>query len=88
MSVNDMRAYVANMRRGRAGADDLRDLFAGHADRLRREIARLQLRERYVSAKAELWTAKVQRDTAAEAAITPPVVDLIEQLLRDEAQTV
>jgi len=31
----------------------------------RREIARLQLRERYVSAKAELWGARVNGDAAA-----------------------
>jgi MerR family transcriptional regulator, aldehyde-responsive regulator len=44
MSVHDMRAYVVNMRRGRVAAADQRQLFAGHADRLRGEIARLRLR--------------------------------------------
>ncbi len=51
MPVRDMHAYVANMRRGPAGAADQRRLFAEHADRLAGEIARLQLRERYVSAR-------------------------------------
>jgi DNA-binding transcriptional MerR regulator len=46
MSVEDMRAYIANMERGQPGAADQHALFARHAERLRREIARLQLRQR------------------------------------------
>ena len=71
MSVHDMRTYVANMRRGLIAAADQRELFAGHADRLRGEIARLRLRQRYVSAKAELWAARERGDAAAEADIAP-----------------
>ena len=47
MSVTDMRAYVANMQRGHSGAAEQRDLFAQHAERLGREIARLRLRQAY-----------------------------------------
>lgn len=85
MSVRDMRAYVANMRRGPAAAADQRRLFADHAERLRGEIERLRLRERYVSSKAELWAAREHGDTAAEAALTPAIVDLITRLLDEEA---
>jgi MerR family transcriptional regulator, aldehyde-responsive regulator len=44
MSVADMRAYLANMQLGLAGAAEQRQLFARHAERLRAEIARLELR--------------------------------------------
>jgi len=85
MSVQDMRTYVANMRRGLIAAADQRELFAGHADRLRCEIARLRLRKRYVSAKAELWAARERCDAAAESAFTATVHELTAQLLREEA---
>jgi hypothetical protein len=73
------------MRRGLIAAADQRELFAGHADRLRGEIVRLRLRERYVSAKAELWAARELGDAAAEAAISATVSELATQLLREEA---
>ena len=85
MSVQDMRTYIANMRRGLIAAADQRELFARHADRLRGEIARLRLRERYVSTKAELWAAKEQGDAAAQAAISATVIELAAQLLSEEA---
>ena len=85
MSVRDMHAYVNNMRCEPAAAADQRRLFADHAERLRSEIARLQLRQQYVSAKAELWAAREHGDTAAEAAITPTVIALSAELLNEEA---
>jgi MerR family transcriptional regulator, aldehyde-responsive regulator len=86
MSLEDMRAYIANMDRGRSGAADQHALFAKHAERLRREIARLQLRERYVSAKVELWEARVSGDTLAEERITPTAIALGAELLKEEVQ--
>jgi DNA-binding transcriptional MerR regulator len=86
MSVEGMRAYLANMDRGQPGAAHQHALFARHAERLRREIARLQLRERYVSAKAELWAARVNGDAAAEERITPTAIELGAQLLKEEAE--
>jgi MerR family transcriptional regulator, aldehyde-responsive regulator len=85
MSVRSMHAYVVNMRRGAAGAAYQRRLFADHAERLRGEIERLQLREHYVSTKAEMWAAREHGGTAAEAALTPTIVDLITRLRNEEA---
>jgi DNA-binding transcriptional MerR regulator len=87
MSVEDMRTYIANMDRGQSGAAHQHALFTRHAERLRREIARLQLRQRYVSAKAELWAARVSGDAAAEERITPTVIALGAELLKEEAGT-
>jgi MerR family transcriptional regulator, aldehyde-responsive regulator len=87
MSVADMRAYVANMQRGRASAAQQRELFARHAERLRAEIARLQLRERYVAIKAELWAARERGDTATEQRIIPMVLNITARLLTQEAES-
>ena len=86
MSVADMRAYVSNMQRGLAGAAEQRDLFARHAERLGGEIVRLQLRERYVATKADLWAAMERGDAAAEKRIIPTVRQLTAQLLTEEAE--
>ncbi len=81
-----MRTYIANMERGAPGAADQHWLFTQHAERLRREISRLQLRERYVSAKAELWAARMCGDVAAEKRITPTAIALGAELLKEEAE--
>jgi MerR family transcriptional regulator, aldehyde-responsive regulator len=53
---------------------------------LRREIARLQLRQRYASAKADLWAARVSGDLAAEERITPTAIALGAELLKEEVE--
>src|ERR1700756_2595093 len=85
MSVADMRAYFANMQLGLAGAAEQRQLFARHAERLRAEIARLELRARYVAVKAELWAARERADSAGEERLVPIVVNISARLLADEA---
>ena len=87
MSVADIRRYVANIRRGAEATADQRRLFDAHAVRLRDEIARLQLRERYVTAKAKMWAAREAGDVAAEREIVETVLDLGARLLEDEAAT-
>jgi MerR family transcriptional regulator, aldehyde-responsive regulator len=82
MSVADMRAYVENMRRGASAATDQRRLFEANAERLRAEITRLQLRERYVSAKARMWAARERDDEAGEKDVIPELIALSERLLR------
>jgi len=84
MSVADIRSYVANTRRGDAAVGDQRALFEAHAARLHDEIARLRLRERYVTAKARMWAARERGDTEAEQQIIPTVIALGGRLLADE----
>jgi DNA-binding transcriptional MerR regulator len=84
MSVQDMRSYVANMRDGDAVAAQQR-LFADHAQRLGDEIARLQVRRRYVAAKAALWQARCDGDDAEEQRLIPTIVELGNRLLNQEA---
>ena len=84
MSVHDMRTYVDNMRLGTAAAADQRRLFDDHARRLTAEIARLQVRQRYVAAKAQLWAARERRDTTTEEALIPDIIALGAELLSEE----
>ena len=85
MTVADMRTYVANMRRGPAAAADQHRLFATRAEYLRAEIARLQVRERYVAAKAQMWAARERGDDAAEQALVPDIIALADELLGHHA---
>jgi DNA-binding transcriptional MerR regulator len=84
MSVADIRRYVANTRRGPDAISDQRRLFEAHAARLHDEIARLRLRERYVSAKGQMWEARERGDAKAEREIIPTIIDLGSRLLEDE----
>ena len=85
MSVADMRTYVANNERGAEATADQRRLFEAHAARLRDEITRLRLRERYVTAKARMWAAREDGDAEAEREIIETVIDIGARLLEDEA---
>lgn len=84
MSVRDMRSYVTNMHDGDANEAQQR-LFADHAQRLGDEIARLQVRQRYVAAKAQLWRARCDGDTAEEQRLIPTILELGNRLLNQEA---
>ncbi len=84
MSVQNMRAYVDNIRRGTAAAADQRRLFDDHASRLAEDIARLQVRQKYAAAKARLWAARERGDIAAEEAVVPEIIALGAQLISEE----
>jgi hypothetical protein len=60
-------------------------MFARHAERLRAEITRLKLRERYAAVKAELWPARERADSADEQRLIPIVADISARLLADKA---
>ncbi|MCV7256655.1 MerR family transcriptional regulator [Mycobacterium hackensackense] len=85
MSVRDMRTYVDNMRGGPDSAADQQRLFAAHAQRLGDEIRRLQVRRRYVAAKADMWAARQCGDSDAEQRLIPEIIALGNRLLEEEA---
>jgi DNA-binding transcriptional MerR regulator len=64
---------------------DMRAYLANMQLRLRAEISRLQLRERYVAVKAELWAARERADSAGEERLIPIAVNISARLLADEA---
>ncbi|MGW0158567.1 MerR family transcriptional regulator [Mycobacterium sp. NPDC003323] len=84
MSVQDMRSYVDLMRRGPDAAAEQQRLFAEHERRLGEQIARLELRRRYVAAKARMWGARADGNTAAEQQIIRTVIELSDRLLEQE----
>jgi len=57
MSIGDMRQYLANGARGRAGAAGQIDLLTAQLGHLDREAERLRLRRRYVALKIDYWQA-------------------------------
>lgn len=57
MSVNDMRLYMANNRRGAEAAADQERLLAEQQQRLVTEAEALALRQRYVALKIAYWQA-------------------------------
>jgi DNA-binding transcriptional MerR regulator len=57
MSVNDMRQYMANNRRGDEAAGEQRQLLEQQQRHLAVEAERLVLRQRYVAVKIAYWRA-------------------------------
>ncbi|MER6006533.1 MerR family transcriptional regulator [Nonomuraea angiospora] len=67
VSIEDMRAYLANRTRGRLAAAEQRDLLLRHAERIEAEILAQHARLAYLREKAALWDARDRGDTAAES---------------------
>ena len=63
MSIDDMRAYVANGKLGADAAADQIELLTGQAARLSAEADHLALRQRYVALKIDYWHAVEAGDT-------------------------
>lgn len=69
MSIEDMRAYLANRHKGEQGADEQIELLTAQALRLDDEAAYLQLRRQYVHAKVKYWQAvKAGKSAEVQAA--------------------
>ncbi len=80
MSIEDMRRYLRLLPRGREAAAEQQALFAGHAARVAGEIARLEVRLRYLRAKADLWAARDRGDLDAELRAVDVVTDAAGEL--------
>ncbi|HEY9413071.1 MAG TPA: MerR family transcriptional regulator [Jiangellaceae bacterium] len=64
LSIDDMRAYVTNSRRGSEGAAEQIDMLTEHAAHLAREAENLELRRAYVGLKTDYWRAVAAGDEA------------------------
>ena len=64
MSIETMRAYLANRGHGAHSAKEQLDLLESHKQHLAEEASRLQLRQRYIDAKIAYWQAVLAGDTA------------------------
>ena len=62
MSLEEMRTYLALREQGDETAIEKRDLFQAHAEEVRKQMARLHIRQRYLSFKVAYWDARAQGD--------------------------
>lgn len=69
MSLDDMRAYLANRHKGAAGADAEIDLLSAQKKRIDEEAVFLKLRSQYVELKITYWKAVKAGDDVQKHAI-------------------
>ena len=69
--------HHANRAGGHAAAAEQCDLLLRHAERIEVEIAAQHARLGYLCEKAALWDARDRGDTAAEAEVSPRLVDVV-----------
>ena len=79
MRVEDLRRYLRLLARGNEAADEQRELFEQHAERLSAQIESLQLRLEYLRLKAQLWDARDRGDADVERRLIPRLVNLMER---------
>jgi DNA-binding transcriptional MerR regulator len=69
MPIEDMRVYLANQRRGAAGASEQIGLLEAQRRRLDEEARTLEVRQRYVGLKIRYWRAVATGDSAEASRI-------------------
>ncbi len=77
LSIDDMRAYLAGVRRGDEVAGEQRALFEAHARRLTDELTALELRRRYLDLKVQYWSARETGDLDKAAAVAEELRPII-----------
>jgi DNA-binding transcriptional MerR regulator len=80
MSLDDMRAYMANARRGAEAAAEQQSLLEQQQRHLTVEAGRLVLRQRYVDLKIAYWQAVQDGDTDRSEQIASRARDLADEL--------
>lgn len=63
MSIDDMRTYLKNRKRGNKGVSDQIILLETQGKRIAEEIKHLKIRERYVAIKGAYWHAVASGNT-------------------------
>ena len=80
MSLDDMRAYMANARRGAEAAAEQQSLLEQQRRHLAVEAERLVLRQRYVDLKIAYWQAVIDGDAQRSAQIAGQASELAGEL--------
>lgn len=68
-SLNEMRLYLQQRKRGDAAAAEQRALFLAHAEAVAEEIRKLQIRQQYLNGKVAYWDARLGGDLEQAAQI-------------------
>lgn len=80
MSLENMREYIQHLDKGSKGADIEIQLLKTQQEILRKEAARLKVRQRYVKLKVNYWLAVKNGDTVEAEAIAAEASRLVKDL--------
>ena len=80
MSLEEMRTYLTLRERGDETAVEKRDLFQAHAEDVGKQIARLQIRQRYLSFKVAYWDARTRGDMDEAVRIAQEYESIVKDL--------
>src|SRR5690242_6704108 len=79
-SLANLRAYLTLREQGDETAVEKRDLFQAHAEEVGKQIARLQIRQRYLSWKVSYWDARARGDMNEAARIAQEYESIVQDL--------
>jgi DNA-binding transcriptional MerR regulator len=80
MSIEEMRTYLALRAQGDETASEKRDFFQAHAEEVERQIARLHIRQRYLSLKVAYWDARARGDLDEAARLAQEYESIVRDL--------
>jgi DNA-binding transcriptional MerR regulator len=80
MSIEEMRTYLTLRAQGDETAVEKRELFQAHAEEVGKQIARLQIRQRYLSFKVAYWDARACGDMDEAARIAQEYESIVKDL--------
>ncbi len=80
MSIEEMRTYLTLREQGDETAVEKRELFRAHAEEVEKQIARLHIRQRYLSFKVAYWDARARGDMDEAARIAQEYESLVKDL--------
>jgi DNA-binding transcriptional MerR regulator len=80
LSINDMRKYLEQRKRGDAAAPDQVRLFESHAKKIEEEMAKLETRQSYLVFKIEYWKARASGDFVASDRLAEKISELLKKL--------
>lgn len=81
MSIEDMKRYIRNIKRGEEGAHEQVALLRGQKRHLAAELKMMKVRQQYVDLKIEYWEAVEAGDAVRVKAITKEAIKLAHILI-------
>ena len=79
-SLDEMRLYLQQRKRGDAAAAEQKALFLAHAEAVAEEIRKLHIRQRYLSGKVAYWDAHLGGDLERAAQIAEENQEIAKEL--------
>lgn len=80
MSIDDMKAYLANVDKGEVAANEQIRLLDNQNKKLVEEERSLKLRQKYLKTKAEYWKAVAKKDTVSSNRIALKAVAIAKEV--------